>query len=178
MGDLLYNITDWMRGTFLLDLAFWMQETGFSLFMVENFWNVPIAQAIHILSIGSAFGATLMMVLRINGRAGTAQSLEQVSARFVPWIWWGLLVITISGATMIFAEPVRNMINAVYWIKMILLIVMVAISLSFIGSVRAKARLSGVAWQASGGTKTVGWVVVLLWCLIMVCGRWIAYVPV
>lgn len=178
MGDLLYNITDWMRGTFLLEWAFWMQETGFSLFMVENFWNVPIAQAIHILSIGAAFGATLMTVLRINGRAGAGLTIEQTSARFVPWIRWGLLVIVISGLTMIFAEPVRNMINAVFWIKMIALIVMALISLSYIRSVRAKALAGGSGWQASGGAKSTGWVIVLLWCLIMVCGRWIAYVPV
>jgi len=178
MGDLLYNITDWMRGTFLLDWAFWMQETGFSLFMVENFWNVPIAQAIHILSIAAAFGATLMLVLRINGRAGAGLSMEQVSARFVPWIRWGLLVIIISGMTMIFAEPVRNMINAVFWIKMIVLVLMVLVSLKYVGSVRAKALTSGAAWQASGSAKSTGWFIIILWCLIMVCGRWIAYVPV
>jgi hypothetical protein len=178
MGDLLYNITDWMRGTFLLEWAFWMQETGFSLFMVENFWNVPIAQAIHILSIGAAFGATLMTVLRINGRAGEGLTIEQTGARYLPWIKWGLLVIIISGMSMIFAEPVRNMINAVFWIKMIALIVMVLISLSYIRSVRANALAGGVGWQASGSAKTTGWVIVLLWCLVMVCGRWIAYVPV
>ena len=178
MGDLLFNITDWMRGTFLLDWAFWMQETGFSLFMVENFWNVPIAQAIHILSIAAAFGATLMTVLRVNGSAGAGLSIEQTAARFVPWIRWGLVVIIVSGLTMIFAEPVRNMINAVFWIKMIVLIAMVLISLSYIGSVRKAALAGGTGWQASGGARGTGWVIVLLWCLIMVCGRWIAYVPV
>jgi hypothetical protein len=178
MGDLLYNITDWMRGTFLLDWAFWMQETGFSLFMVENFWNVPIAQAIHILSIAAAFGATLMVVLRINGRAGAELSMEQTASRFVPWIKWGLLVIIISGMTMIFAEPVRNMINAVFWIKMVVLVVMVLISLSYVGSVRKTALSGGTGWQASGGARATGWLIVVLWCLIMVCGRWIAYVPV
>jgi len=178
MGDLLYNITDWMRGTFLLDWAFWMQETGFSLFMVENFWNVPIAQAVHILSIGSSFGATLMMVMRINGRAGAGLSIEQSSARFLPWIRWGLLVIIISGMTMIFAEPVRNMINAVFWIKMIVLVAMVLVSLAYIGAVRKHAAAGGASWQASGGARATGWLILVLWCLIMVCGRWIAYVPV
>lgn len=178
MGDLLFNITDWMRGTFLLEWAFWMQETAFSLFMVENFWNVPLAQAIHILSIGASFGAVLMLVLRINGSAGQALTLEQVSARFVPWIRWGLLLIVISGMAMIFAEPVRNMINAVFWIKMVLLVALVLISLAYIRSVRAAAVAAGTGWQASGGAKLTGWAIVLIWCLIMVCGRWIAYVPV
>ena len=178
MGDLLFAITDWMRGTVLLDWAFAMQETGFSLFMVENFWNVPIAQAIHILSIGAAFGAVLMMVMRVNGRAGMALTVEQNAARFVPWIRWGLLVIVLSGLSMIMAEPVRNMINAVFWIKMIVLVVMVIVSLGYIKSVLATAQAAGSGFVASTGAKSTGWLIVVLWCLIMVCGRWIAYVPV
>jgi len=178
MGDLLFEITDWMRGTVLLDWAFWMQETGFSLFMVENFWNVPIAQAIHLLSIGAAFGATLMMVLRVNGKAGAGLTIAQSAARFAPWVRWGLLVIVLSGLAMIMAEPVRNMINAVFWIKMIALIVMVLISLGYIRSVSAQAQAAGSGWVASAGAKSTGVLILLLWCLIMVCGRWIAYVPV
>ncbi|WAT18912.1 hypothetical protein OZN62_04900 [Aurantiacibacter sp. MUD11] len=178
MGDLLFEITDWMRGTFLLDWAFWMQETGFSLWMVENFWNVPIAQAIHIMSIAAAFAATLMVVLRVNGRAGAGVSVEQWGARFEPWIRWGLLVIVLSGLAMIFAEPVRNMINSVFWIKMIVLLVMVAVSLAYIRGVRAKAVAAGTDFVAAAGTKTTGWAIIVMWCLIMVCGRWIAYVPV
>ena len=178
MGDLLFNITDWMRGTVLLDWAFWMQETAFSLFMVENFWNVPIAQAIHILSIGAAFGSVLMVVLRVNGSAGAGLTIDQTAARFVPWIRWGLLVIVLSGLSMIMAEPVRNMINAVFWIKMIALIVMVFVSLSWIKSVRASAQAAGVGYVGSGGAKATGWIILALWCLIIVCGRWIAYVPV
>ena len=178
MGDLLFNITDWMRGTVLLDWAFWMQETAFSLFMVENFWNVPIAQAIHILSIGAAFGSVLMVVLRVNGMAGAGLTFEQTAARFVPWVRWSLLVIVLSGLSMIMAEPVRNMINAVFWIKMIALIVMVLVSLSWIGSVRAAAQTAGAAYVGTSGAKATGWVIMVLWCLIIVCGRWIAYVPV
>lgn len=178
MGDLLFAITDWMRGTVLLDWAFAMQETGFSLFMVENFWNVPIAQAIHLLSMGAAFGATLMMVLRVNGKAGMALTVEQNAARYVPWVRWGLLVIVLSGLAMIMAEPVRNMINAVFWIKMIVLVVMVLVSLSYIRSARAAAQAAGGGYVASAGARSTGWLIVLMWCLIMVCGRWIAYVPV
>lgn len=178
MFDLLFNLTEWLKGTFLLDWAAQMQETGFSLFMVENFWNVPIAQVIHILSIAAAFGATLMLVLRVNGRAGAGLTMEQVSARFVPWVRWGLLVIVLSGLAMLFAEPFRNMLNSVFWIKMILLVVMVLLSLAWVGSARRAALAAGPEWQASGGARASGWAIILLWCLIMVCGRWIAYVPV
>lgn len=178
MLDLLFDFTEWLRGTFLLELSFWLTETPVSLLMVTNFWMVPIAQVIHILAISAAFGATLMLTLRINNAAGGTQSVGQVSARYVPWIWWGLLVILLSGLLMVTAEPIRNMVNAVFWIKMALLVVTIAITLAFQRGVRAQAAAVGPVWQASAGTRTVSILIVLLWCLIMVCGRWIAYVPV
>ena len=44
MFDLLFMMTDWLRNTFLLDFSFWITETPLSLFMVENFWNVPLGK--------------------------------------------------------------------------------------------------------------------------------------
>ncbi len=178
MGDLLFGITDWLRGTWLLDFAFWVTETSLSLFMVENFWLVPIAQVIHILAIAALFGSALMLSLRVNGRIATTLSMEQFCARYVPWIWWGLVVIVISGILMITAEPIRNMVNSVFWIKMILLLIAIGITLGFSKSVRAQSASAGAEWQAAGGTRVTSIVIVILWCLIMVCGRWIAYVPV
>ncbi len=177
MGDFLFNLTEWLKGTFLLDWATWMQETDFSLFMVENFWNVPIAQVIHILAIAAAFGATLMVVLRVNGRAGAGQSMEQTAARFVPWILWGLVVIVLSGLAMLMAEPFRNMLQSVFWIKMIALVAMVAMSLAYSRRALKAAQAVGPGWQGSGGARMTGWMIILLWCVIMVCGRWIAYAP-
>lgn len=178
MFDLLFAITEWLRTTALLDFSFWLGETSLSLFMVENFWMVPIAQVIHLLAIAAAFGATLMLTLRINDLAGGTRTVAQVSARYVPWIWWGLLVIAISGVLMATAEPIRNMVNAVFWIKMILILIAIVVTLAFQKSVKSKAEAVGPVWRASGATKATSVLIVILWCLIMVCGRWIAYVPV
>lgn len=178
MVDFLFAFTDWLRTTFLLDLSFWITETPLSLFMVENFWMVPIAQVFHILAISAAFGATLMLCLRVNERATCGLTVAQAAARYIPWVWWGLLVIAISGTFMLLAEPLRNMVNAVYWIKMGLLLLAILLTLRFHGGIRRQALAGGAGWRASGGARANAWLIVLLWCLIMVCGRWIAYVPV
>ncbi|TIX51560.1 DUF6644 family protein [Alteraurantiacibacter aquimixticola] len=178
MLDLLFNITDWLRTTFLLDFAFWITETPLSLFMVENFWNVPLAQVVHIVSIAAAFASLLMLTLRVHGKAGMSLPVSDVASRYMPWIWWGLLGIVISGLLMITAEPIRNMVNSVFWIKMGILVVTVLITLGFQRSVRGKALAGGAAYVPSGSTKATGLLLVVLWLLIMLAGRWIAYVPV
>ena len=178
MFDLLFSLTDWLRNTFLLDFAFWITETSLSLFMVENFWNVPLAQVVHILGIAGTFGATLMLSLRVLGKAGMHQSLTAQADRYIRWTWWGLLVIVLSGALMITAEPIRNMVNAVFWIKMVALVVMVMLSLVFQKNVRAAGLAGGADAQVTGGMRSSAWVILVLWALIILCGRWIAYVPV
>ncbi len=178
MGDFFFNLTEWLRTTFLLDAAFWMQETGISMLMVENFWGVPLAQVMHILGIGAGFGATLMLTLRVNGMAAQGLPVPVVENRYVPWIWWSLVVIVISGFLMLMAEPVRNMINGVFWAKMITLLVTIVVTLVFQRSVKAQALATGESWQASAGTKATSWLILVLWCLVMAGGRWIAYAPV
>ena len=178
MFDLLFAITEWLRTTALLDLSFWITETSISLWMVENFWNVPLAQVLHILSIAGAFGGTFMLSLRVLGKAGTHQTMAQASARYIPWVWYGLVVIVISGFFMLLAEPLRNLINAVFLFKMVFLLVTVVLSLVFYKKVQAQALAGGAGWQASAGTRTTAVLLIVLWLLIMMCGRWIAYVPV
>lgn len=178
MLDLLFNITDWLRTTFLLEFAFWLTETPLSLFMVENFWNVPVAQVIHIAAIGLGFSSVLMLTLRVFGKAGTTLPVSANAARYLPWMWWSLLGIVLSGLLMITAEPIRNMVNAVFWIKMLALLVTMLITLRFQSSVKTKALAAGDGYVASSGTRTAGVSLVILWCFIMLCGRWIAYVPV
>ena len=177
MFDLLFELTEWLRTTALLDFAFWLGETPLSLLMVENFWAVPIAQVIHLLAMAAAFAATLMLVLRVHNKAADHLPVPVIAARYVPWVWWGLVFILVSGTLMATAEPLRNLINALFWIKMILVLTAVAVSLAYFSAMRAQASAGGPGWQAGGGARATG-VLLLLLCLIIVCGRWIAYVPV
>ena len=178
MGDFLFNFTEWLRSTFLVDFALWISDSSLSLWIVTHFWAIPIFQVIHILSIAAGFGALLMMSLRIFGMAGGGRTIQQTTDRFLPWMWWAMVMLAISGLFMIVGEPIRELINPIFWIKMVLIIVMVAVSIVFMNSVRRKATAHGDAWVASSGTRTGAFALLVLWMLIMAGGRWIAYAPV
>lgn len=178
MGDFFFNLTEWLRSTWLNGLALDIEDSGSNWFMVEWFWSVPLAQVLHILAISAGFGATLMLTLRVSGMAGQEQPLAQYSARFVPWIWWSLAVIVFSGLLMAWAEPVRNIVNAIFWTKMVLMVLVLCVSLLFQRKLRGQAATAGADWVASGGTRATAWVIVILWCMVMAGGRWIAYAPV
>jgi hypothetical protein len=174
MGDLLFQITEWLRTTQLADLAFWLGDTGLSTWIVTHFWATGVLQVIHILAISTAWGAILMVTLRLFGKAGTERTLAQTERRYIRWIWGSLAVIVLSGLGLILSDAIRNLLNSIFWIKMILVVGAVLASLAFHGRVMRHVANGGAV---TGGIKAGSAAIMALWCVIMVCGRWIAYAP-
>jgi len=175
MGDLLYSFTEWLRTTPLVDLSLWISDTSWSMWLDSHFWAIPIMQNFHILAISAAFGSILMVNLRIYRLAGTDRTMAETERRYVRWIWWSLLVLLISGTGLIIAEPVRELVNPVFWIKMPLVVVAVLVSLWFHRRVMRRLAAGGTAGPV---IKTAALLIIVLWLVIMLSGRWIAYAPV
>jgi hypothetical protein len=175
IGDLIFALGQWLRTTPAPEVALWIQKQPLSGLIDNNFWVIPTIQTIHILAIATTFGAVLMVNLRIFQLAGRNRSMTQTVRRYVPWVWWGLLVLLVTGLGMTIGEPVRELTNPCFWTKMILIIVAAAVALWFEGSVRRNAARWELSPNGALAIRTGAISVVLLWCLIMVLGRWIAY---
>ena len=175
MGDLLFSFTEWLRSTQLTELALSISDTSVSLWLQTNFWAIPTIQVFHILALAAAFGAILMINLRIFGFAGIDRTMAETERRYTRWVWWALLVMALSGLGLVIAEPIRELINPIFWIKMALVIVALITSLWFHRGVMKRLAAGGAI---TGGIKAGAVFIVVLWCVIMACGRWIAYAPV
>lgn len=174
MGDLLYSFTEWLRTTPLTELSLWLSETWLSQWIVTHFWATPIIQTVHILGIAGSFASVLMINARMFGIAGSS-SMAETSSRYIKVLWGSLVVLLTTGLLMIVAEPVREFINPIFWIK---------IALVTLGTLTAIAFHKGVLKHVPGGReivardKVTGAFLVVVWIAIMFAGRWIAYAPV
>ena len=175
MGDLLFEFTEWLRSTQLTEFSLWIGETPLSLWLQTNFWAIPIIQVIHILSIASGFGAVLMVTLRLFELAGTDRTIAETERRYIRWIWFALVFLVLSGLGLIIAEPIRELINPIFWIKVALVIVVITVSLLFHGRVMRRLASGGVV---TGGIRVASVLIIILWFATMMAGRWIAYAPV
>jgi len=72
--------------------------------------------------------SALMIGLRLIGILGVDQPLKRVSARFLPFIWWPLLLLLATGTVMIVGEPARSLKNPVFQLKMSLLVVAIIVT--------------------------------------------------
>ncbi len=74
LGDALFQMTGWLRTTWVVEFSLWVSETRPCIWLQENFLAIPTFQTIHILSIAVLFGSALMLNLRVLGYAGVYSS--------------------------------------------------------------------------------------------------------
>ena len=181
MGDWLFEMTERLRDTPLVEFSLWVTDWPFAIWLQSHFLAIPGFQTLHILAIAVLFSSVLMLNMRIWGFTGKDQSLEAAYRRFVPWSWWATAFLIATGIILLISEPVRNMVNAIFWIKMSFLVVAITASLVFQRAVRRTFH-SGMAGGAEvivpRALKVGAIVLTLLWCAVITGGRWIAYAPV
>jgi hypothetical protein len=177
VADLIVALEQWLRSTPITELALWIQKTPASTFVDGHGWVEPSFQSVHILALSMLFGSVLMIGLRVFGLAGRSRTMTETAQRYMPVVWWALLVMVISGFGLILGDVVRNLTSPIFWSKMILIAIAALLSLWFQASVHR-----GVAfWETTHSRRVVIRVAasgaIALWCLIMVAGRLIAYAP-
>jgi hypothetical protein len=177
IADLIVALEQWLRSTPLVEIALWIQKTPPSKFVDEHDWAEPTIQSIHILALSMLFGSVVMISLRIFGRAGRSRTMTQTARRFMPVVWWSLLIMVVSGAGLILGDVVRNLTSPIFWGKMMLVAVAALLGLWFQSSVHRNVAFWETAHGRGVAIRVAAGGVIALWCLIMVAGRFIAYAP-
>lgn len=154
----------------------WLATTPISMTFQTVEWIIPAVQSVHIIAIAIVMSSVIMVDLRLLGLMGHSQSISGLTRRFIPWVWWALVVLLLTGLVLITAEPRRDLLNPVFQAKMLLLIAAIAVTAVFQETVRRNMEF----WDLSPTRRKGAWITavlsLLLWTAIVGCGRWIAYV--
>jgi hypothetical protein len=158
----------------LNEICHWIDQTALSQWIQIAGWVVPTVQTIHILAIAVVASSALMLDLRLIGVFWANRPIEAVKARFLPLIWWPLLVLLGTGIIMIAAEPARSLKNPAFQLKMLLLIAALIVTRLFQFLHRRNTAFGDVTGPRAAAV-TLAIVSILLWSSIIFAGRWIAY---
>ena len=155
--------------------AEWLSQTSLSLAIQSHEWVIPTVQSVHIIAIAAVLGSVFMIVLRILAWAGRDQTLAQTTARFGPWLSWGLCVLLVTGAVMIVGEPPRQLLALSFWLKMGLVGIGTTMAVIF----RRSLRRHEADWESTlinqSHVKSLAVATFLVWVSVVVLGRLIAY---
>jgi uncharacterized membrane protein SirB2 len=157
-----------------------LEESALSQAIKGATWAIPLLQSIHIVTIGIVFISSLMIALRVMGRMRADEPFAAVWGRFAPWMWYGLVVMVITGVLLVIGEPLREFTALSFWLKMTLLVIAVVATFVFgrtfgpRGAASAAASGTGGA-EFSSGAKFAAASIMVVWLAIIFLGRAIAY---
>ena len=156
----------------------WLANTPLSLLIQNVAWIIPSVQTIHILSVAIVASSAAMIDLRLLGVVGRGHPTADFATRFLPWIWWTLIVLLCTGTILIIGEPARSLQNAAFQLKMCLLILAMGTTLLL----QRPLSKDPAYWELTPGHvargRLLAVVSILLWVGIIFAGRWIAYMNV
>jgi hypothetical protein len=151
----------------------WLDATPLSQTFQSLVWFVPSVQTVHILSIGVVMTSVGILAGKLAGITGRDQTLPAMMSSVMPWVWWALAVLLTTGLLLTITEPARELLNAAFRAKMLMVLAMAGI----LRLVQVRLRRDPDYWlrrrAAAGG---LGAASLLLAVLIIVAGRWIAYI--
>ena len=159
----------------LNEICVWIDQTAMSQAIQVTNWVVPTVQTVHILAIAVVASSVLMIDLRLIGVFWADRRMKEVSSRFLPLVWWPLLILLATGVIMIIGEPARALKNPAFQLKMALLVAALIVTGLFQFLQRRNAAFGDLGSGSRATAATVAVVSMLLWSAIVFAGRWIAY---
>jgi hypothetical protein len=148
----------------------WLSDTPVSQAIQITSWAIPAIQTVHIIALAALFACALLVALRIAGRGFSSEPLHLLARRYVSAIWMLLLVLLVTGTLLVVAEPGRTITNPVFYAKMTMLVLAIAITLWLAQVSRRELAVPSTLHVVAGAVS------MLLWSCIIVAGRFIAYV--
>jgi uncharacterized protein DUF6644 len=159
----------------LLPFCQWLAGTPGSIALHESLYMYPLVESVHVLTLCLFVGMSVLLDLRLLGVALRAVPASEVIARLVPWLVGGFVVMVTTGVLLFYAIPIRSYQNVFFRLKMITL---AAAGLNaWVFHNRAHRRVA--SWDLDHvpprGARVAGILSLILWAVIVVSGRMIAY---
>lgn len=157
----------------MYEFSYWLSTTPVSLALALSGWFIPLAQIIHILSLSALVGTVLMINLRVLRVGKIKPGFGDIVGGYRNWFWFSLVLLALTGALLVVAEPERQLLAFSFWTKMILLIFASAIFSAFLARLRHAEFADGEF--VSPKYKAASIANLALWVCIIFLGRFIAY---
>jgi hypothetical protein len=150
------------------DLAQWLTSLPLGLAMRRLHWLFPVLQTLHILATGMMLSSLIMISLRL-WRVSNTQSIVARGRRYLPWIWWSVVVLTLTGIALIIGNP-RSLRDPALALKLWLMVPATALTLVLALAMRGGDRFE----KRAGGRLTVSVALaatLVLWLGVTFLGR-------
>jgi uncharacterized protein DUF6644 len=160
----------------MLEFCQWLDQTAVGSTIRQSLWLFPAIETVHLLGMAALVGTITVLDLRLLGWATPQKRVSEVTARLLPWAWFGFGVQVVTGVLLFSSEAIKIYGNPAFRLKMLLLLLAGIQALIFQTVVSRKLP----AWDDHQSlplmAKVMGMISILLWVAIVTAGRFIGFV--
>ena len=146
-----------------------------SIALRESIWMYPIIETAHVLGLCVFAGTAALWDFRLLGWTMKRVPVSQVSEQLLPWTVAGFVEMAVSGALLVFSDPMRFYGNIFFRVKLVLLILAGLNALIFHRTIGRDKEVWGGGPITPARARFAGGASLSIWTLVIVSGRMIAY---
>jgi hypothetical protein len=152
-----------------------LQDLPFAVFIHKTPWALTAVMVVHVFAVSMLIGTIAIVDLRLLGLWAGRRPFAELSRRVLPFTWVAFMIALIAGLTLFTTRATEYVVNAIFWIKMAL-IVLAGINMMIFEFITVR----GVAhWNLSPRPPTparlAGGISILCWIAVIACGRLIGF---
>jgi hypothetical protein len=159
----------------LLAFCEWLAATAGSTALRESLFMYPLVESTHVMFLLLFAGLTVVWDLRLLGLGFTTVPISEMNDRLLPWVRVGFGVMVVTGVLLLYAIPVRTY-QSVWFRGKVIFLILAMINIWYF---HARVQPRSVAWDTAARlpwvARRAGLASLILWALIIVFGRFIAY---
>jgi hypothetical protein len=159
----------------LLPFVQWLAETPGSVALHESLYMYPLVESAHVLTLCLFLGMAIMFDLRLLGVTLTTVPITEFKRRLGPWMVAGFVTMVITGLALFYAIPVRSYQSVWFRLKVIALILAGLNAFVFHAGIDRRVAEWDLAPTPPRAARRAGATSLILWAIIVVAGRMIAY---
>jgi hypothetical protein len=156
---------------FLLPFFQWCYQTPVGEGIRNSTWLFPVIEAFHLLGLGFAAGAVLLMDLRLLDVGLRKQPAAQIWANARPWLIGSVIVMFASGIPLFLSETLKCLYSFAFWVKMTSLLLVLVFTFTVVRRVM-QTELTPDRKSVARFTAIVS---LVLWFGVAWGGRWIGF---
>ena len=158
----------------MLELLEWLEGSGLGRIARESLYGFQVLVAIHILGLVLSLGTLLWVDLRMLGLALSDQPLAAVYRSLSKWFIAGFTIMFLSGA-MLFAGFATSAYENVYFRIKLALIVLAGVNAAAFHAIVQRMPAQDTGATSSSRVRTAGFLSILFWGAVVICGRMMSY---
>ena len=170
MSGVISNAIELLRQFFL-----WMSELDSSIALRESTYVAPWFQVLHVVSVSLFAGSVFLMDLRLVGVGSTRLPFSYVQRQLFPWQMAGIAAANLTGAGLLFANPMTYFANIIFWTKMFTMALAGLNALAFHFVTATTMAEWDSRSQLPPAAKFAGVLGLVLWTNVIIAGRLMYY---